>query len=296
MNENEIPLSIEQISPDANKQLLVGDVFYGSVTLSNELSDAKPGFLETLKAGSLEWGDGRLLSHESEKLENGQIVHKFSFTCYKAAPCKFPSITFSDKEGKTVATSTEVTMNYSAVEQSKEKEVPIYAPISLGIPTHVQVLIGLAAVVVAIAVFWCVKIIINKYFRNFNSTESAAPLAPPFEELTTSLKNLAAKDYLSNAHYKPYYFTISETLKRYLGRKFEFNAEELTTSELMGALNNRYSLDAEERLKWRELFNELDLVKFTDNQPSINDAQSLMERSLDIARKTEKIENDVQES
>jgi hypothetical protein len=296
MRDKVLSLSIEKPATNGEQNLIVGDVFYGSVTLSPGDAQAMPGFIETLKQGSIEWGDGRLLTHSAKTLEDGSVFHRFGFTCYKAMACRFPPVTFNQPTGETIVSTNEVTMTYVAVEPAQEKEPPIYGPLSLGLPLTIYIgaiLLGAAA---ALTLTWIIVRLYNKYRRSNSRPLAQAPIAPPYEELAASLRQLASKEYLSQGYYKPYYFTISDCLKRYLGRKFEFNAEELTTIELLAALNNRYSLNAEYRLKWRDLFSELDLVKFTDNKPSHQDAQTLMERSLDLAKVTERLQNDVPQS
>lgn len=297
MSEKILPLAIEKPAlSGTSKALLIGDVFFGTVTLEPEVSDLLPGFVETLKQGSLEWGDGRLLQHEVKSNEKGTITHRFAFTCYKPMTCRFPAITFQNKSGETIVSTESITMEYVGVELPQEEEMPIYGPMPFQLPIHIFLgLIFLILCLLGVTIWLTAKAYIRFKRSTKNKSDADLPL-PPFEEFMFILKELGTKDYLKREQYKPYYFTISEGLKRYLGRKLQFNAEELTTSELIHSLNNRYAFDSENKNEWKNIFNELDLVKFTDQKPNKDDAQTLMQRCLELVKKAERIPNDLSKS
>jgi hypothetical protein len=69
--------------------------------------------------------------------------------------------------------------------------------------------------------------------------ERAAPPLPPrpaHELALERLNHLRGRGHLERAEWKPFYFTVSEIIRDYLGGRYGFDALELTTTELLGAL------------------------------------------------------------
>lgn len=55
---------------------------------------------------------------------------------------------------------------------------------------------------------------------------------PAWEIAFAELAMLKEKNLVTQGEIKPYYFELSEILRKYIGRKFEFNALDLTTEEI----------------------------------------------------------------
>jgi len=89
---------------------------------------------------------------------------------------------------------------------------------------------------------------------------------PSWEIAYTDLAMLKNKNMPEQGEVKKYYFELSEIMKRYLGRKFEFGAVDMTTTEIGEYLTQR-SLDEslhEEIIGFSE---HADLVKFAKYVP-----------------------------
>jgi hypothetical protein len=69
--------------------------------------------------------------------------------------------------------------------------------------------------------------------RRTTQAESAISLKPPYEEAMDALTALEAKNYYAQGKIREYVFELSELLKRYITRRFEVNATELTTEEIL---------------------------------------------------------------
>lgn len=92
--------------------------------------------------------------------------------------------------------------------------------------------------------------------------------------------------------FKPLYFGVSDVLKGYLGRRYGFDARESTTRELLSALKDqkllKIDLPDEVLREIRELFERLDLVKFTDHLPNSQDPIQVLAAARQIIERTRK--------
>ena len=89
---------------------------------------------------------------------------------------------------------------------------------------------------------------------------------PPWEIAYADLALLKEQNMPGKGEVKPYYFELSEIMRRYLGKKFDFNAVDLTTSEIGYVLDE--ILPAEElRREIIAFLDHADLVKFAKYVP-----------------------------
>src|SRR5262249_22668822 len=66
--------------------------------------------------------------------------------------------------------------------------------------------------------------------------EAGRPALPPWQEALNALAALPWRDWLADGEVKRFYYALSEILKRYLERRFEFDAAEQTTTELLASM------------------------------------------------------------
>ena len=138
---------------------------------------------------------------------------------------------------------------------------PMKSTVSIPMPRYVWVII----LVVAFLIFALIILIffIIKYLeRKFN--EKA--IIKEDEEALNDLKNLDYKIYFNEKKCAEYYFELTFIFKRYLTKRFSFNIEDMTTSEV----NNLF--DENEFTKSEYIINMLknsDYVKFAKQIPKI---------------------------
>jgi hypothetical protein len=263
--------------------LAVGDGVFLDVDLGARHKDAVPSIQETLKNGPMTWGDGRILSLSEQARPDGGRTVSARVTCYKAGPCKFPGLLFMEG-GREAALGEEKELTFATAGQ-KEKEPEIYSPVSHALPVSLVAGILGGVLLAAIAAYYGIQ----RYLASRKAApriETPPPPPPaPLEELAARFKQLAGAGHLESARFKPYYFGISEALKSYAGRVYGFNAEDCTTRELLDGLKGAGWADESTIEEWMRLYMEMDVVKFTDQSPATAEAQSLMERALNLARK-----------
>lgn len=103
-----------------------------------------------------------------------------------------------------------------------------------------------------------------------------APL-PPWDEALRALDAVPAADWLDQGQIKRYYYTLSEITKRYLERRFSFNALEQTTTEIS---QNLKLGKAPHREGFVSFLSRADMVKYAKIVPPRDE----MDRAVEAAR------------
>jgi len=85
------------------------------------------------------------------------------------------------------------------------------------------------ALLAAGLIFW---LLWKRLMRPVKRPEVAPPPLPPDVEALQALARLELEDAARREAVKPYYSELSEILRRYLGRRYTFDALEMTSSEL----------------------------------------------------------------
>ena len=126
-----------------------------------------------------------------------------------------------------------------------------------------------------------------RYFQKYRARVKAA-VAPPLplnERTLRALDKLKAEELPMQGRVKEYYFRLSEILRGYLGERYEFDALECTSSELMAQLR---------RLKPRGLpedglmrfISESDMVKYARAEASAESCQEALSFGYELLDKT----------
>ncbi len=110
-----------------------------------------------------------------------------------------------------------------------------------------------------------------------------APLPDPWDEALAALEAIPVSDWLANGLVKRYYYTVSEVLKRYLTRRFNFPAIDQTTTEIARSMKQ---LRIEQRERFGEFFEQADLVKYAKYVPPDADASAALETARELVKAT----------
>jgi len=109
-----------------------------------------------------------------------------------------------------------------------------------------------------------------------------APLSP-WVEAMNSLNSLPFKEWINKGQVQRYYYALSEIVKRYLERRFEFNAVEQTTTEIINDLKAN-------KIPYREEFgvflNKADRVKYAKLIPTYQEIDQALQQAKELVQKT----------
>lgn len=233
-----------------------------------------------IQLGEFEVKDYKI--EEPEKGKDGLIhatyeyvISTFTTGGYTIPP--FP-ITYKTKEGVTSQIYTDkIDIKVESVKPSESGDIKdIRSPVLIrgGLDWWWWVLISVALLAAAIygIQYWLKK-------RKMPATPP--PPRPPYEVACEELQALVAENLLSLGRVREFYFRISEIIRRYLGGRFEFNAIDLTTFELLEWFSAS-SVSKETMEKVEKFCIDSDLVKFADYIASEKENEEIIALAREI--------------
>jgi len=118
-------------------------------------------------------------------------------------------------------------------------------------------------------------------FKKIQELSKAPPL--PWDEAMNSLNSLPFKEWLEKGLVQRYYYALSEILKRYIERRFAFNAMEQTTTEILHALKTN-------KIPYRDEFGaflqKADRVKYAKLIPTYQEIEEALQATKGLVQKT----------
>jgi hypothetical protein len=141
-------------------------------------------------------------------------------------------------------------------------------------------IIGLVVVLVAGAAIYY-------YLRKRKTTEEIPYVdpRPAWEIAFADLAILKNNDLPGKGEIKQFYFELSEIIKKYLGKKFEFGAIDMTTTEIDEALSN-LSLDGDWHRETMVFMEHADLVKFAKYVPPAERPETDWETAYELVSRS----------
>ncbi len=110
---------------------------------------------------------------------------------------------------------------------------------------------------------------------------------PPYEEAMAALSELKAASLWENGQEKEYYTRLTDIVRHYIDRRFDVNAMEMTSSQLLSLLTQEEAQDAKQEL--REILSIADFVKFAKMKPLADENQQAFKLAADFLEKTKPI-------
>ena len=204
---------------------------------------------------------------------------KFHITPLKPGKLTLESLPLQDSSGKVVARTNPATLDVASAIQGNDPRPQepegLHPPVGLEFPTWVVGVAGLLGLIALGLLILGLYVGMKRWKKRLPSEvkkETRSEDVIALEALTL----LEGKDFLNQTRYKNHYFGTSEILKSYLGARFGFDAPESTTLELIQELQKRSALSAVHLDQLKELFDQLDRVKFTDQTPEVLEASQLI--------------------
>lgn len=274
--EAQVQLNVQKAMPD---KVTAGDRVELRVIFPPGTEGALPEFSESLSIAPVVHGDGKLLSWKKTSENEGVLV----WTSYRPGNQNFPPVKFLKDDKVVFATPAQsVAFQTLGGEATAEKD-DIYPPMAVPFPKWLVLGSFLIALLLFSAfVWWLVRW--SKKRQSENMALAKAPRAlTPLEDFEKRKFSIEMKNFLDQEQFKPHYFGFSEAAKKFLARAYRFDAEEKTTRELVQELE---SIGMSDVLidGWEKIFEEMDVIKFTDQKPGRDVAASLASRLTDLVR------------
>ena len=116
----------------------------------------------------------------------------------------------------------------------------------------------------------------------------------PHQKAMKEIEQIKADKMQNSENAKEYYTKLTDTLRKYIEDRYGFNAMEMTSSEIIGRLEQALSDDTESadtmKAELRQLFTTADLVKFAKYSTMINENDANLVSAIDFINQT-KLEN-----
>lgn len=206
-------------------------------------------------------------SDKSKKKNADSLSFNYIITTYSTERCTIPSLPFLHTIGnKTDTLRTEaIPMRVVLIAPPSAKDSAVIRDIKrlekVGTPSLLLLWLSIAAAVLIAA-----AIIIRRLGKKKTKAAAPAPPKPPYEEAIEALRLLEAKQYIAKGMIREYVFELSDIIKRYIERRFDINAAEFTTEEMLDWI--RISpLDPSMRRALEWFFSTADPVKFAKWTP-----------------------------
>lgn len=101
------------------------------------------------------------------------------------------------------------------------------------------------------------------------------------------LEKLLKNEEWKSPEKKIYYSELTDTVRSYLENRFDINAMEQTTREIIVGLKH-VNISEEDKLYLRKILRDADMVKFAKFSPGDEDAYTYLNNSIDFVKRTKK--------
>jgi hypothetical protein len=201
-----------------------------------------------------------------EKSGADSLTFKYVITLYTTEQCTLPALPFVQVQGdkKDTLFSQALPLRLVLVKDSDSTNPSIKGlkpQQSVGSPslTWLWIMLGICLVGAVLYAF-------RGYFKKREQAKKSPPPKPPYEEAIDALARLDEKQYLMKGMVREYVFELSDIFKRYIERRFEVNAAEFTTEEMLDWIK-RSKLESADRKIAEWFFSATDPVKFAKMLP-----------------------------
>lgn len=170
-------------------------------------------------------------------------------------------------------------------EEIKDIKAPIEAPYTFreALPWIIGLLLAIA---IAFAIYY--------YLKKRKKDEpvfkpSAKPKIPPHRIALDALDDLKHKKVWQSGLIKDYHTELTDIVRDYISNRFYIHAPEMTTDEIMEAINGTGTNDQAKQKIW-QTFTMADLVKFAKMQPLPLEHDTSLNNAVDFINETMFIE------
>ena len=244
-----------------------------------------PGVLtEGVEVVDLSQPDTTRLNNNRLQIKQEVLVTSFDSGFYYIPPFKYviEEDTFATESLSLKIVPVDVPEEATAADVKDIKNV-VAPPFVLWdfVPAWLLILI-VAVVLIAVAVYF-----VARYYKQ-RKVEAAIPpekRIPPYELAMQELKQLRESKLWQQGQEKQYYTRLVDILREYIDSRFGINAMEMTSSQILAALQrNKDTKEVNKYLK--EILSMADFVKFAKMRPMPDDNERVMHRAVDFVELT----------
>jgi hypothetical protein len=124
------------------------------------------------------------------------------------------------------------------------------------------------------------------FYRTKYRKTKEHPLRPAHELAMEELDRLQREGLIAQGVYKQHYFMLSEIFRRYLERRFHFQAIERTTEEILPEILKLKGFDEKLKSDAKKFLHHTDLVKFAKCTPGSQEVEQERQEVVDFINET----------
>lgn len=210
--------------------------------------------------------------HSAVRSDHVESTYRLSLAGFKPGTHHLPSFLFTVRDGERADTlrCDTASVTIASVLPEKMKDINGLKPAEQFPNPWLWIL------PVAVLLLGALAYAARRLIRRIRTLQelAQAPL-PPWEEALSALDALPWREWLEGGQVKRYYYALSEVLKRYMERRFEFPAVEQTTTELLASMRLHKTPMRDDLARF---FMRSDLVKYSKLIPPDDEAQSAIDQ------------------
>ncbi len=284
-----LPLNAQNIKGKADKQkYMVGDYIH------YEFSIPKTNKNVTISS-NFQFSDTLQIIDSKVDTSNKDVKYSFTFASFIEGKVHLPEFQFYEPNQTNPVinvSSVEVDIVLPSIDTTKIEVKPLKSIIK--IPYTFK---EIAMVVVPIIVLAAIIILIIYFIKKFKRRTIELPidtkaLIPEDVEALENIDKLKQAHLIENSRVKQHYILLSEILWRYIYRRYDVNAFEMTSTQIIETLQTK-DVPVQSKEELDGIFSVCDLVKFAKYIPDSRTNTQLLDHSVDFINTTKKIESEV---
>ena len=285
--------SIEVFADTDTTEYMVGDYIHYTLELkyTNDIRVEIPSIIDSISVLDFIREDTPI------KQENGKEVyelHKYVFSKYDSASVLIPGYDIkyfvgNEKEASTIRVNP-VTLLVRTIEVDPSGDIQdVKAPLKIELDWLLIALIAVGILIILVTAYLVIRYYRNK--KNGIIPEKKVIKIPAFRIALESLSGLEEKKLWQQGKIKEYHSEITEIIRKYFEERFKIQALEMTSGELLTAMQN-HEQTGEILGITGEFLSNADLVKFAKFEPMPTVNEEMMKQAYEIVNKT-KVEEEV---
>ena len=239
--------------------ILIGEQTVLHLTVTTD----KDTLMRGVEVLSLSKADSSVIENDRLLIKQDILITSFDSSLYLLPPLKVI-------DGVDTVYSNQVALKVSTIPVNVDKPEEFYDIKDIWKPPFVLADYYPLIYGILLALFLiCVIAYIIKRIRNKQSLipfKKPEPKLPPHEQAIKELDEIKQQKLWQQGRSKEYYTLITETLRRYIVDRFDINAMEMTSGEILDIIRKQHEADSVyENLK--QILNLSDFVKFAKMNP-----------------------------
>jgi len=225
-----------------------------------------------------------------KKEVDGKIVeyHKYIFSKYDSARVTIPSLNIEYSEGKNgeskFLATTPITITINKLQVNQQEDIrDVKEPYTIPLPWWIILLVIVGTVGLAIGGYYLYKYLKKK--KEGKVELKPEVIIPPFDTALAKLDELGQKKLWQNGKVKEFHSEVTEIVREYFEKRFNFRALEMPSSEILPVLS--YLEDGKVIVETADkFFSNADLVKFAKFEPMPHINDEMMTQAYEMVRLT----------